>query len=56
MILDHDLTHLCTQVGSYNVLLPDGRTRTVDYHVDDAQSLVGTGFDASPLRSFRAVR
>ena len=42
--------------GSYHVLLPDGQIQTVDYHVDDAQSLVGTGFDASPLRSFRAVR
>lgn len=42
--------------GSYHVLLPGGQTQTVDYHVDDAQSLVGTGFDASPLRSFRAVR
>ena len=42
--------------GSYHVLLPDGQTQTVNYHVDDAQSLVGTGFDASPLRSFRAVR
>ena len=42
--------------GSYHVLLPDGRTQAVDFHVDDARSLVGTGFDASPLRSFRAVR
>ena len=42
--------------GFYHVLLPDGRTQTVEFHVDDAQSLVGTGFDASPLRSFRAVR